>query len=231
MKQGADISKADLSKVEGFIWDLDNTLYRFDDGFEKLCDEAAARVALDLGLELSFEEAYATAVKSYKLYHYSYHIFVTEHGLPLKEFHTQFHEAIDVDDIARPYDIAASLEALDRPQIIATNGSRDWAERVLLHLGLSHLFPMSHVFGFEDYDHISKANTDKPYDIALETLQRKPENILVIEDSILNLIRPKTLGFQTALVHQDDIAEDHAHAVDHSFEDTPGLLQSLCKEN
>lgn len=218
---------ADLSHIQGIIWDLDNTLYRFDDGFEKLCDEAAARVALDLGLEMSFEQAYETAVKSYKLYHYSYHIFVTEHGLPLKEFHVQFHEAITVDDIARPYDIAESLEKLGRPQIIATNGSRGWAERVLVHLGLSHLFPMKNVFGFEDYDHVSKANTDKPYDLALDILQKEPENILVVEDSVLNLVRPKALRFQTALVHQDAVAEDHIHAVDYDFEDTPVLLRAL----
>ena len=227
MKLGADTAKNDLSEIEAFVWDLDNTLYRFDDGFEKLCDEAAARVALDLGLNISFEEAYATAVKSYKLYHYSYHIFVTQHGLCLKEFHSRFHKAIAVDDIARPYDIAEPLQALSKPQIIATNGSRGWAERVIDHLELSHLFPMDHVFGFEDYGHVSKANTDKPYDLALDILQKPRKNILVIEDSPINLVRPKSLGFQTALVHQETIPEEYGQSIDYIFTDTPMLLDAL----
>ena len=51
--------------VETWVFDLDNTLYRFGDEFIDICNRAAAETAIELGLDLTFEEAHALATRSY----------------------------------------------------------------------------------------------------------------------------------------------------------------------
>ena len=69
------MSLPDLSHIRGVVWDLDGTLYRYDALFKDACQLAAARTAIDLGIDMSFEEAVALAMESERLYGNSFRLF------------------------------------------------------------------------------------------------------------------------------------------------------------
>lgn len=218
---------ADLKDIQGIIWDLDNTLYRFNDLFVHACNVAAARTICTLVDNFTYEEALAEAEKSYEEHGYSGHAFVTRHGVPYHDYHFPFHEAIDEKILDRNDDMLSALADLNLPHVIVTNASRHWAEKSLLHLGMKDFFPDENIIALEDTDFEPKARSVLPFEMARDKLRTDPAGTLVIEDTVRNLRVPKQMGFRTALVHHGktpDVSEDF---IDLEFPDTLSVLEAL----
>ncbi|MEM6781663.1 MAG: HAD family hydrolase [Pseudomonadota bacterium] len=220
-------SALDTTKIKGIIWDLDNTLYRFDDAFEKACNIASARAAIDMGVQLSLNEAIVVAESSFEKHGYSGLIFEREYNICFKDYHFKYHDAIDEKIIEANEDMKAELGRLNLPHVILTNASRRWARRVIAHLGLDPWFPDEAIIAQEDSEFTPKARGPRGFEIALEKLGLPCGEILMVDDMTKNLRIPKDMGLQTALIHHGKKHDAVPDFVDAEFPDTLALMQAF----
>jgi putative hydrolase of the HAD superfamily len=217
--------QADLSHIRGIIWDLDGTLYRYETIFIEACNIAAARTAIDLGLQMELDEAIKLAGRSYKEHGSSFKFFA-DRGIPYEDFHIPYHKAVDTTILAKNAEMKIALEALPIPMVILTNASRDWARRTLDHLEYSHIFGDGKLLALEDVEYQSKSSGKKGFEKGLSVLGVRPEETLMVEDLPKNLIHAKEMGMTTALVHHGQLPKGIDH-IDTFFQDTLELVRVL----
>ena len=217
-----------LSEIETWIFDLDNTLYPASC---RLFDQIHARMTRFIAdrLDLTLEAA-LTVQKTY----------FREHGTTLRGLMTV--DRIDPDDFLAfvhevdlscvPQDpvLVSALSALPGRKIVHTNGSRRHAERLLDHLGIAMSFCGIIDITVADYE-------PKPalagYHELLRRHQVAPATALMIEDMARNLVPAATLGMTTAWVRNPvDWAAagsggDHIH---HVVDDLGRFLSDVCQE-
>ena len=187
---------ADLSHIETWVFDLNNTLYSpecrlFDQIDEKMTTFIADRFSLDR----------TKARKIQKEYFFSYGTTLAglmhEHDVKPDEFLPYVH---DIDRSGIPADKALdeAIAALPGKKYICTNGTREHAAATLDKIGIS-----GH---FEDiYDIKSFGYTPKPaavaYDVMVKDAGFDPNTAAMFEDIARNLQIPHKLGMTTVLVH------------------------------
>lgn len=217
----------DIERVYGVIFDLDNTLYRFTDEFYRACNLAAAAAAQEMGISLSYEDTLKLAERSEQEYGYSMHGYVTDHGLSYASLHFPFHQKIDETVIEKIDGIQDAFSSFTLPKVILTNASRDWAERVLKHIGLDHIFSSDAIIPMEDANFEPKSRTAKGFKKAQKILNLPAENILMIDDLDRNLIIPSDLGMQTAYINHNDPIQELPDFIDEQFETVLDLIKIL----
>ena len=216
-----------LAHIRGVIWDLDGTLYRYEQIFLEACNLAAARTAIDLGLDMSLDEALALARRSYDDQGSSFKLFA-ELGIRYEDFHLPYHRAVDTTILAKNQEMRLALEQIGVPMVILTNASRDWALKTLAHLDLSGIFPPSNLLALEDVNYEAKSSSRRGFQTGLNILGKAPEEVLMVEDLPRNLIIAKEMGMTTALVHHgraDDAARETY--IDLSYDNTLDLARDL----
>ncbi len=221
--------KNDTNDVQGIIWDLDNTLYRFTDDFICSCNEAAAKAAQKLGITLSYEDTLKLAERSEAEHGYSMHGYVADHGLSYASLHFPFHDNIDEKVIAPIDGMRAALECAVCPQAIVTNASRGWAERVLKYCGLDDLFPADHIVPMEDVGFKAKALTDEGFKKAADIIKVPHNKIIMADDLDRNLILPHKLGMKTVYMHHGDTMKDLPAYIDNQFTNPIELVEKYFK--
>ncbi|MFA5592934.1 MAG: HAD family hydrolase [Micavibrio sp.] len=224
MEKGKEI----LAHIEAVVWDLDGTLYRYNDLFLEACNVAATRTAIAMGLPLSYDEALDMAVKSEILHGSSFKLFEA-YGLRYEDFHDPYHKAVDAAVVEKNAALREALESLAMPMVILTNASRDWARRTLDHLEYSHLFPDARLLALEDVGFRTKSQSADGFLKALSMMGAEAGRTLMVEDLPHNLHKAKEIGMTTALVRHgrndrgDAYTQKPAH-VDLVAEDTLSLL-------
>lgn len=216
----------DLSHIRGVIWDLDNTLYRYNDIFIRACNHAAAQTAIGLGLDMEFDKAVALATESERQHGSSFKFFA-DYGLKYEDFHIPYHKSVDTTIVEKNLEMKEALESLSLPMVILTNASRDWAARTINHLEISSIFGDGNTICFEDTGNLSKAASRKGFEMGLDVIGTKANETLMVEDLARNLFHAKDMGMTTALVHHGQIPEDADTLVDMFFQDTLELMRAL----
>ncbi len=186
---------ADLTHVQTWLFDLDNTLYPAESGF---MSAIVVRITdfVEKFTGLPRDEAYRLQ-KDYLVEHgLTLKGMMLNHGVDPKDFHAIFHD-MSLEALARDPDLLAALERLPGRRLIFTNADDVHAERVLAHLGLSHLF--------DDVFHIGSAGyIPKPSSDAFARLSAAhgidPATTAFFEDSERNLAPAAELGMTTVLV-------------------------------
>ncbi len=189
------MSTADLTHVDTWLFDLDNTLYPAESGFmDAVVTRMTDYVQRVTGLP---RDAAFRLQKEY----------LAEHGLTLKgmmlnhgvdpaEFHAIFHD-LSLEALAHDPHLLAALARLPGRRIIFTNADEVHAERVLGHLGLADLFEGVFHIGSADYQPKPSrgafASLSAAHDIA-------PAATAFFEDSERNLEPAAELGMTTVLV-------------------------------
>lgn len=217
----------DPDKIEGVIWDLDNTLYRFTKEFRHQCNVAAAKAAYDQGIDLSYEDTFKLAERSEAEYGYSIHFYVAHHGFSYDSLHVPFHDNIDEKTIETIEGVAESLRGLDMPQAILTNASRGWAHRVLNHIGLEDFFDDAFITASEDVDFQVKSQSRAGFERALAALGLPPEKVVMVDDLDRNLIIAHEMGLQTIYMHHDDPIADLPHYMDAQYKNVLGFVEAM----
>jgi len=204
----------DLTHVDTWLFDLDGTIYPAESGFlDAVVDRMTDFVEKVTGLPR--EEAF----KLQKAY-------LAEHGLTLKglmlhhgvdpyEFHAIFHD-LSLERLAHDAELIAQLERLPGRRLIFTNADDVHAERVLEHMGLSHLF--------DDVFHIGSTGYEpKPSAASFAAIDRAhgiaPATTAFFEDSARNLEPAAALGMTTVLVgpHAEASTADFVHHRTHKL--------------
>jgi putative hydrolase of the HAD superfamily len=213
----------DLSHVETWIFDLDNTLYSastevFGQIGTRMTEFIAKKYGLDAQAAGELRGAY------YRSHGTTLNGLMELRGQDPKEFLSYVHD-IDLTPVRPRPELAAALARLPGRRLVYTNGSRAHAERVMERLGVLALFEAIHDIADADY-------CPKPYRAAYEALLVAHDigatRAAMFEDLARNLEVPHALGMTTVLVegHRDEAQGDgagacapHIHHVAHDLAD------------
>ena len=195
---------ADLSHIDSWIFDLDNTLYPADvEFFSQIVDKIERYVARYLSLEpeaaLHLQKEYLTE------YGTTLSGMMAVHGMDPAPFLDYVHD-VDLKFLKPNPALRANIKSLPGQKYIFTNGSKGHAKNVASYLKLFDLFD-GH-FGVEDTGYIPKPKAHA-YDMFLGVFTDiDPKKAIFFEDNLRNLEVPKALGMTTVLVVSD---EDWSH--------------------
>lgn len=193
----------DLSYIQNWIFDLDNTLYRADAEFFSQIDR---KMTAFISRYLALQPDKARLVQKEFLAEYGTSLsgMMAVHGMDPAEFLDYVHDVdlhmLDPDPQLREY-----IKALPGRKFIFTNGSKGHARNVAGHLNLFDLFD-GH-FGIEDVDYVPKPKRS-PYIKFCDVFDIEPQTAIFFEDNLRNLEVPKHMGMRTVLVTSD---EDWGH--------------------
>jgi putative hydrolase of the HAD superfamily len=210
------VSSADLSHVETWIFDLDNTLYPQRSGLFDLIDE---RMTAYIAAELKLDPIEAHRLQ--KSYFHSHGTtlsgLMAQHGFEPAAFLDYVHE-IDLSRLVPDPALDHALGRLPGRCIVYTNGSQRHAERVLERLGIARHFAAIHDIAASGY-------CPKPHRVAYEGLiarhRIRPPRAAMFEDIARNLETPHALGMTTILVADAPSNAAHVH---HTTQDLGGFL-------
>lgn len=198
-------SRLDASRVDVWIFDLDNTLYPAEsDLFAQVdrrmgeficalvgCDRVAAR-----RIQKQYYRDYGTTLRG----------LMSEHGVDPEEFLDYVHR-IDVSGLGRDQRLGEAIHALPGRKFIYTNGSRRHAENVAGQIGLLHLF--EDIFDIKASAYMPKPNRES-YERFVSLFGLTPARAAMFEDLPRNLEAPAALGMTTVLVKPADGAHPDA---------------------
>lgn len=216
----------DLKNIKGLIWDMDGTLYRYDEIFKTACNHAAAKTACQVRPNYTYDYALEQCIRSEKECGFSLYWFHQETKMTFDELHFVYHDSIDEKVIERNERMGAVLRVLSQQSVLLTNASRGWATRVMNHLDMADIFHQGNILALEDFDFQPKGRGTLGFEKAIEHLGFAPEEILMVEDLPRNLIKAKEAGLKTALVHHGVLPDDQSMA-DFLFDDAIQLAEKL----
>lgn len=209
-----------LNPAQLIIWDLDNVIYPYDGAFHIACDEAAARAAISLGLNMSVEQAVECAQRYRAAHGTSCDVFIREYHLPEAEMHRRYHEEISLDFLRPDVRLGFGFSRANVTHTILTHGSTDWAKRVLAARGLSQHFQEDHIVGIDRLGFSRKDKSRQPFQHMLAITGHAPHAALMVEDTAANLKHPKEMGMQTVLIsYGTGDGDGYADRVFHSTHD------------
>jgi putative hydrolase of the HAD superfamily len=210
----------DLSHIDIWIFDLDNTLYPAGSEFMALME---SRMTDFVSRETGLPRDEARALQKRYLHEHGTTLagLMAHHGVPPEPFLTEVHD-VALDSLEPIPELADGIARLPGRRLVFTNGDERHAYRVLEHLGLQGLF--------EDVFHIASADyIPKPRPEAFERMIRRhgvePRVSAFFEDSERNLEPAAHLGMTTVLVGPAAAASS-APFVQHKTNDLAGFLKS-----
>ena len=211
----------DLSHVNAWVFDMDDTLYPRDQGLMFLVQ---ARINAYVVEAVGLEPQEARVLQRQ---------FLDEHGTTLAGLMANY--TIDPEDFLRvvhevPLDgvepnprLAERLKRLPGRCYVFTNGARDYAHRVLDRIGIADCF--DGVFAIEDGDLTPKPNP-ATFRRMLERFDIHPHRAAFFEDTPKNLEPAKVLGMATVLIG-DGHGKPLGDHIDHIAPDLLDFLNAL----
>jgi len=215
-------------KIKTIIWDLDNTLYKFNDGLLDGWSYAAAKYTSDNHDDLDYKTAVQMALDGWKNHRNSGYHFVNDFGFDQRKIINAVDEALDVNHVIPCPQTPNLMENMrDYHHVILTLAIKDWAYRVLDHTGLAEFFHPDFILGAEDYNFEDKAHSPRGILTALDKIGGNANEVLFVEDTLPNLKTAKDhTDVNTAYLHHNRTINDNDMAhVDISVQDTPELLK------
>lgn len=217
-------------KIKTIIWDLDNTLYKYDpEGRQTtLWHEGVVRFMQSHGVDISTEDGIKLAHQGWIDHRDSNYYFNEQYGVGKDVAHMGMFAHID-NNMITPCEETPSLMQFmrDHHHVILTYATKEWANRVLEHTKLSEFFNPDFILGAEDYNFEDKAHSPRGILTALDRIGGNPEDIMFVEDTLPNLKPAKeNAGVNTVYLHHNRPQNDNEMGfVDLSVQDTPELLK------
>jgi putative hydrolase of the HAD superfamily len=204
------------------LFDLDNTLYPRSCGLMRAIGDRINLYMIER-LGISLEEVsrkrdellkvFGTTLNALRRFHPvdpdEYLDFV--HDLPLNRY-LHYEPALD-----------QMLGSLKLRKVIFTNADAKHARGVLSHVGILHHFES--IIDIHMLDFVNKPDR-RAYLKALDFISAKPEQCILIEDSLVNVIPAGELGMTTVIVGAESKA-DGAHYYIDRITDLQGLLDRM----
>ncbi|MFM8754039.1 MAG: pyrimidine 5'-nucleotidase [Phenylobacterium sp.] len=215
----------DLGHIDTWLFDLDNTLYPEESGFMRQVESRMTAFVMKVtGLER--DAAFALQKKYMAEHGLTLGGLMRHHGVDPQDFHALFHD-LSLDALAHDPELLVALARLPGRRLIFTNADGFHAERVLGHLGLTHLFDEVfhiHSFGF----------APKPDPLGflrmIEGHGLDPAATAFFEDSERNLKPAHDLGMTTVLVGPRALASEAPFVHHRTTKLTPFLNHARLRE-
>ena len=215
------VKPGDLSHINTWVFDLDNTLYPASAGLFLQVDVRMKTFISEL-LSIDLVEAF----KLQKIYYHEYGTtlrgLMIDHTIDPDAFLDYVHD-IDHAGLDPDPDLETTIQALPGRKLIHTNGSKQHAENVLNALGLNNCFEA--IFDIKAGSYVPKPDPNS-YERFLSIHAVDPSAAIMFEDSVKNLKPAADLGMVTVLV-QDDSNEASAEPDKHCHYITRDLTRWL----
>ena len=222
-------SAPDFRHVRSWIFDLDNTLYRADNGiFAQIEARMTEYVMAFLGL--AREDAYARQKELYRRYGTTLNGLMTEHGAE-PDAYLQYVHDIDLSSLSPDPALAQAIARLPGRRFVFTNGCRDHAARILDRLQMTDLFDA--VWDIRSMDFAPKPEP-RAYASVVEAGQVKCGEAAMFDDIARNLVPARAMGMTTVWLKTDspwgkhgplmDVAQGD---IDHETADLTQFLNSI----
>ena len=225
-----------FANIEGWVFDLDNTLYPAS---QNLFAQIDKRMTAFIGEALAVERDEAYRLQKQFLGEYGTTLagLMNKHGLPPGPFLDFVHD-IDVSVLAPDPSLSEALAALPGKKFIFTNGTVTHAERVMGRLGVAAHF--EDVFDIVAGGYFPKPNPEI-YPAMLARFGLSAESTAFFEDMARNLTPAHQLGMTTVLVEESgsdsleamnmpaEYRKHDATHIHHKTDNLAGFLKDLAK--
>ena len=186
---------ADLSHVDAWLFDLDDTLYPAETRLMDLIRERITGFVMRI-TGLSHDEARRTQRAWFEAHGASLPGLLASHDISVAEFLDEIHD-VPLDCVPPDPVLDEILGRLPGRKLVFTNGSSGHAERVLERIGVAHHFEA--VFHIESANMLPKPARET-YDLMIGTFDIQPDRSVFFEDTERNLETAADLGMTTVLV-------------------------------
>jgi putative hydrolase of the HAD superfamily len=216
---------ADLSHIDTWLFDLDNTLYPPEcEVMALMSGRMTAFVARRTGLER--DQAYALQMQYLHEHGTTLAGLMAHHGVDPVEFFNEVHD-VSLDCLAPDDELDAGLARLPGRRLVFTNADEAHAVRVLDRLGIADRFEA--IFHVALSGYVPKPHPDS-FSRMVAAHGVDPAAAAFFEDSERNLEPAAALGMTTILVGPH-AADCTASFVDHRTHTLPPFLNAaLLKE-
>lgn len=227
--EGHSDSRPDFSHVRCWIFDLDNTLYRADNGiFAQIESRMTDYVMRARGL--ARPEARAVQKDLYWRYGTTLNGLMQEDGIDAEDYLAFVHD-IDLSALAPDAALAAALAGLPGRRMVFTNGCGNHAGRILDRLGLAGLFETV-------WDIRTIAFHPKPeasgYGAIVAAGGFAPQGAAMFDDIPYNLVPARALGMTTVWLKnevswgsRDPIMDVAQGDISHQTDDLSTFLHTI----
>ena len=208
-----------LSEIDCWIFDLDNTLYPAS---VDLFGQIKIKMSNYIMKLLDVDEATAEKIRAeyWKKYGTSLAGLMQNYKIDPNDFLKVVHD-IDFSMLPKDLDLLDALNNLPGRKLVYTNGTVPYAREVLKYRGVLSVF--DEIYGIEDAAYIPK-----PFPEAFEIIFSKakivPNRSAMFEDEERNLEVPFKLGLKTILV--SDVQSNGKH-VNYSTKQLSGFLRQI----
>ncbi len=219
MRGNSAVRSEDLSHIETWVFDLDNTLYPATANLFSQIDVRMKAFIADL-LDIDQNEAFRIQKTYYRNHGTTLRGLMIHHNIDPDAF-LEFVHDIDHTVLAPDPDLGTVIDHLPGRKLVYTNGSLSHAQSVLEALGIAEHFEA--VFDIRAGNYIPKPDPDS-YRQFLESHVFEPDTAIMFEDSVKNLKPAADMGMVTVLVTHESILEDtdraeHCHYVTDNLKD------------
>ncbi|MBI3445033.1 MAG: pyrimidine 5'-nucleotidase [Magnetospirillum sp.] len=188
----------DLSRIESWVFDLDNTLYPASSSLFPQIDVRMRRFIAER-LNLPLDEAFRLQKRYYKEFGTTLRGLMLVHRIEPEAFLSFVHD-IDCTVLDAAPRLDRVLAALPGRKLIFTNGSERHAENVLARLGIARHF--EGIFDIKAAGFIPKPQPEC-YRAMVERHAVDPRAALMVEDIARNLVPAAAIGMTTLWVREE----------------------------
>ena len=208
-----------LSEIDCWIFDLDNTLYPASVNLFDQINIKMSNYIMKL-LNVDQETAEKMRAEYWKKYGTSLAGLMQNYEIDPNDFLKVVHD-IDFSVLPKDLDLLEALNNLPGRKLVYTNGTVPYAREVLKYRGLLSVF--NEIYGIEDATYIPK-----PFPEAFEIIFLKakivPNRSAMFEDEERNLEVPFKLGVKTILVSD---AQSNGKYVSYSIKSLSNFLRQI----
>ncbi len=191
--------------IQYILFDLDDTLYDYSSG---LFEEVRARIEAWMvqTLQLSLEEVQALRREYLKAYGTTLAGLIRHHPEADRDAYLDAVHQVDVSRYLAPHpELESMMAALPVSKGIFTNGTADWADRILRQLGIRRYFdPLIDIRA----THYVGKPWPEAYQTALDLLGCPGAGCIFVDDQPRNLQPAAAFGMRTVLVRPGGVPED-----------------------
>ena len=178
------------SKIDNWIFDLDNTLYSADSGIFQQVHKLMGKFIKNY-LNIETKKAKELQRKYYKEHGTTLRGMMDNHGVDPDYFLSEVHK-LDYSIVGSNNKLNMELKKLNGKKIIYTNANMEHVLNVLERIELSNCF--DHVFDIKMANYIPKPQLT-PYNHIVKKFDLNPSKSAMFDDIAKNLVPAKNVGF------------------------------------
>lgn len=204
-----------MNPIKLVLFDLDNTLHQADAGIFACINR---RMTDFIATQLNLPPAEASRLREHYWHTYgaTLHGLRLHHGIAPETFLRHSHPLDEILPLLQPMsDTETALHTIGQRKAILSNAPQFYIQAIVKALKIEHHF--SDFIGIDDLDYHQKPQITA-YQRACQRCRIPPEQSILIDDTLANLIAAKQLGIRTVWFGTHATAHRHIDATAHNMQ-------------